>query len=74
MECIAAQIRAEGEGSGLLSVERKGAGDVVGYCGVTSHGNVSLDEPELAYELLRAAQGSGYAKEAGRAVVTWGAA
>jgi ribosomal-protein-alanine N-acetyltransferase len=73
VEDIAAQIRAEGEGSGsgLLAVERKGAGDVIGYCGVTSHGNGSLDEPELAYELLRAAQGSGYATEAGRAVVTW---
>jgi ribosomal-protein-alanine N-acetyltransferase len=73
VEDIAAQIRADGEGSGtgLLAVERKGAGDVIGYCGVTSQGNGSLDEPELAYELLRAAQGSGYATEAGRAVVTW---
>ena len=73
VEDIAAQICAEGEGSGpgLLAVERKGAGDVIGYCGVTSYGNGSLDEPELAYELLRAAQGSGFATEAGRAVVTW---
>ncbi len=71
VEDIAAQIRAEGSGTGILAVERKGAGDVIGYCGVTSHGNGSLDEPELAYELLRAAQGSGYATEAGRAVVTW---
>ena len=57
VEDIAAQIRAEGSGTGILAVERKGAGDVIGYCGVTSHGNGSLDEPELAYELLRAAQG-----------------
>ncbi len=71
VEDIAAQIRAEGSGTGLLAVERKGAGDVIGYCGVTSHGNGSLDEPELAYELLRAAQGSGFATEAGQAVVTW---
>jgi RimJ/RimL family protein N-acetyltransferase len=35
------------------------------------HGNGSPDEPELAYELLRAAHGYGYATEAGRAVVTW---
>jgi len=34
-----------------------------------NHG--SPDEPELAYELLRAAHGCGYATEAGRAVVTW---
>ena len=33
--------------------------------------NGSPDEPELAYELLRAAHGCGYATEAGRAVVTW---
>jgi GNAT superfamily N-acetyltransferase len=52
-------------------VERKGTADVIGYCGLTVHGNGSPDEPELAYELLRAAHGRGYATEAGRAVVTW---
>jgi [ribosomal protein S5]-alanine N-acetyltransferase len=52
-------------------VERKGTADVIGYCGLTIHGNGSPDEPELAYELLRAAHGRGYATEAGRAVVTW---
>jgi RimJ/RimL family protein N-acetyltransferase len=73
VEDIAAQIRAErGEpGPGILAVERKGTADVIGYCGLTVHGNGSPDEPELAYELLRAAHGCGYATEAGRAVVTW---
>ncbi|HEX3513562.1 MAG TPA: GNAT family N-acetyltransferase [Trebonia sp.] len=73
VEDIAAQIRAErGEsGPGLLAVERKGTADVIGYCGLTIHGNGSPYEPELAYELLRAAHGCGYATEAGRAVVTW---
>jgi len=73
VEDIAAQIRAEVEdsGPGLLAVERKGTADVIGYCGLTVHGNGSPDEPELAYELLRAAHGCGYATEAGRAVVTW---
>jgi ribosomal-protein-alanine N-acetyltransferase len=73
VEDIAAQIRAErGEpGPGILAVERKGTADVIGYCGLTIHGNGSPDEPELAYELLRAAHGCGYATEAGRAVVTW---
>jgi [ribosomal protein S5]-alanine N-acetyltransferase len=52
-------------------VERKGTADVIGYCGLIIHGNGSPDEPELAYELLRAAHGCGYATEAGRAVVTW---
>jgi [ribosomal protein S5]-alanine N-acetyltransferase len=75
VEDIAAWIRAEPEepGPGILAVERKGTADVIGYCGLTIHGNGSPDEPELAYELLRAAQGCGYATEAGRAVVTWAA-
>ncbi|MGH3294918.1 MAG: GNAT family N-acetyltransferase [Trebonia sp.] len=70
---IAAQIRAARAepGLGILAVERKGTADVIGYCGLTAHGNGSPDEPELAYELLRAAHGCGYATEAGRAVVTW---
>ncbi len=70
---IAARIRAErGEPRlGLLAVERKDTADVIGYCGLNSHGNGSTDEPELAYELLRAAHGCGYATEAGLAVVTW---
>jgi len=73
---IAAQIRAERQepGPGILAVERKGTADVIGYCGLTIHGNGSPDEPELAYELLRAAQGCGYATEAGTAVVTWASA
>ncbi len=73
VEDIAARIRAEREesGPGILAVERKGTADVIGYCGLTIHGNGSPDEPELAYELLRSAHGCGYATEAGRAVVTW---
>jgi [ribosomal protein S5]-alanine N-acetyltransferase len=73
VEDIAALIRAEcGEsGPGILAVERKRTADVIGYCGLTIHGNGSPDEPELAYELLRAAHGCGYATEAGRALVTW---
>jgi len=73
VEDIAAQICAAREESepGILAVERKGTADVIGYCGLTIHGNGSPDEPELAYELLHAAHGRGYATEAGRAVVTW---
>ena len=73
IEDITAQVCAEGEesGPGLLAVERKGTADVIGYSGLTSHGIGSPDEPELAYELLRAAHGCGYATEAGRAVVRW---
>lgn len=67
---IAAHIRAEHE-AGILAVERKDVADVIGYCGLVFDGNGPPDEPELAYELLRAAHGHGYATEAGRAVVTW---
>ena len=70
---VAARIRAE-EGEpdlALLAVERRGAGDLIGYCGLTAHGNGTSDEPELAFELLRATHGRGYATEAARAVVGW---
>src|SRR4029077_953925 len=73
VEDIAAQIRAEREesGPGILAVERKGTADVIGYCGLIFLGHGSADEPELAFELLRATHGCGYATEAARAVVTW---
>lgn len=76
VEDIAAQIRAEGDEPGptLLAVERKGPGDVVGYCGLTVRGSGPADEPELAYELLREVHGFGYATEAGLAVVAWASA
>ncbi|WP_242613710.1 GNAT family N-acetyltransferase [Herbihabitans rhizosphaerae] len=70
---IAAEVRAEraNSGPGILAVERKGTADVIGYCGLIFPGNAPPDEPELVYELLRAAHGRGYATEASRAVVTW---
>jgi ribosomal-protein-alanine N-acetyltransferase len=75
VEDIAAEIRREREepGPGILAVERRSAGDVIGYCGLVFHGNGAPDEPELAYELLRRAHGFGYATEAGGAVVAWAA-
>ena len=74
VEDIASEIRREREEPrpGVLAVERKRAGDVIGYCGLVFHGNGAPDEPELAYELLRRAHGFGYATEAGGAVVTLG--
>jgi [ribosomal protein S5]-alanine N-acetyltransferase len=73
VEDIASEIRRERDEPrpGVLAVERKSAGDVIGYCGLVFHGNGAPDEPELAYELLRRAHGFGYATEAGGAVVTW---
>lgn len=72
-EDIATQIRDECQASrpGLLAVERKLTGDVIGYCGLVFDGNGSNDEPELAFELLRAIHNKGYATEAGWAVVRW---
>ena len=64
VEDIAEQLRAERESSGLvvLAVERKDAGDVIGYCGLFAVDERPDDEPDLAYELLRPAQGSGFTR------------
>src|ERR1700677_724042 len=35
---------------GLLAVERRAAGDVIGYCGLAGSGRRSDGEPELAFE------------------------
>jgi ribosomal-protein-alanine N-acetyltransferase len=73
VEEIAAQIAAESDESGLrrLAVQLKGTADVIGYCGLTARGNGSLEEPELAYELLSSFHNRGYATEAGEAIVAW---
>jgi RimJ/RimL family protein N-acetyltransferase len=68
VEDVAAHMRTE---VGILAVERKGTADVIGYCGLIVDGNGPPDEPELAYEFLRAVHGCGYATEAGRAVLAW---
>lgn len=56
---------------GLLAVERKAVGGVIGYCGLVDSGRGSEGEPELAYELLRRFWGQGYATEASWAVLDW---
>jgi len=38
---------------GLLALERRAAGDVIGYCGLVDSGRGLDGEPELAFELLR---------------------
>lgn len=57
--------------TGLLAVERKAGGDVIGYCGLVDSGRGSDVEPELAFELLRRVWGQGYATEASLAVLDW---
>lgn len=55
--------------TGLLAVERKATGDVIGYCGLIDGGPGAEREPELAFELLRRVWGQGYATEASWAVI-----
>ncbi|WP_222853814.1 GNAT family N-acetyltransferase [Fodinicola acaciae] len=55
-------------GISLLPVCRRIEGDVIGYCGLTV-GRATVEEPEIAYELVRRAHGRGYATEAARVVL-----
>jgi RimJ/RimL family protein N-acetyltransferase len=59
---------AERTGIGFLVMRRREDGDQIGYCGLLV-GRATFDEPEIAYELLRRFQGSGYATEAAGAVL-----
>lgn len=58
--------------TGLLAVQRKDAGDVIGYCGLLDKGAGREGEPEVAFELLRRVWRRGYATEATLAVLKWG--
>ena len=60
-------------GIGALAICRRAEGDAIGYCALIV-GRCSLDEPEIAYELLRRFHRHGYATEAARALVTAAAA
>lgn len=60
-------------GIGALTIRRRAEGDAIGYCALVV-GRASLDEPELAYELLRRFHGYGYATEAAQALVAAAAA
>ena len=55
-------------GIGALVLRRRPDGEPLGYVAVVV-GRGSVDEPELAYELLPAAHGQGYATEAARALL-----
>jgi ribosomal-protein-alanine N-acetyltransferase len=57
--------------TGLLAVERRSEGDVIGCCGLLDNDRGNDGEPELAFELLRRAWGQGYATEAAEAVLDW---
>ncbi|WP_250037579.1 GNAT family N-acetyltransferase [Paractinoplanes maris] len=67
---LADRIRAEPPSPiRLLAIERRSAGDVVGYCGLIDGRRGADGEPELAFELLRRSWGQGYATEASLAVL-----
>ena len=55
-------------GIGALVLRTRDSGRPLGYAAIVV-GRCTLDEPELAYELLSAAHGQGYATEAARAVL-----
>jgi RimJ/RimL family protein N-acetyltransferase len=63
-----ARESAPARGIHLLTLRLRGTDEFLGYCGLIV-GRASLEEPEIAYELLRSAHGHGYATEAALAVV-----
>ena len=54
---------------GLLAVELKSSGQVIGYCGLIHNSNALPEEPELAFEFLRRFWNQGFATEACWAIV-----
>ncbi|HYZ69148.1 MAG TPA: GNAT family N-acetyltransferase [Mycobacterium sp.] len=62
------RIQALSSGIGLLTIRRRADDEPLGYCGLIV-GRCSLDEPEIAYELLKRFHGRGYATEAAHAVM-----
>lgn len=60
--------RARREGFGLLGIRLRNEERRIGYCGLII-GRGSIEEPEIAYEILPAFRGHGYATEAAGAVI-----
>jgi RimJ/RimL family protein N-acetyltransferase len=58
----------ETTGIGALVLRKRPDGEALGYTAIVV-GRCSLDEPEVAYELLSRAHGHGYATEAARALL-----
>lgn len=63
-----AQAGTAATGIATLPIRRRAEGDFIGYCGLIV-GRVTVDEPEIAYELFERVHGNGYATEAARAVL-----
>ncbi len=60
-------------GLGARAIDRRAEGDTIGYCALVV-GRATVDEPEIAYELLQRFHGHGYATEAAQALVVAAAA
>lgn len=72
---LAARITAPAkQPPGLLAVELRTTGEVIGYCGLVPSDRTPHAEPEIAFELLQRTWGQGYATEAAEAVLEWAAA
>ncbi|GAA3636550.1 GNAT family N-acetyltransferase [Microbacterium awajiense] len=73
LEELEDRIRHESPGAtvALLAAVRRTDGAVVGYAGLIRNDHGEPDEPEIAYEFLRAEWGRGLATEACGAVVDW---
>lgn len=65
---ISSRAASADNGIATLPIRRRAEGDFIGYCGLIT-GRSTLEEPEIAYELLRSAHGNGYATEAASAVL-----
>jgi RimJ/RimL family protein N-acetyltransferase len=65
---ISGRAASADSGIATLPIRRRAEGDFIGYCGLVT-GRSTLEEPEIAYELLRSAHGNGYATEAASAVL-----
>ena len=65
---VTMQRVVEEQGIGARVLRAKPDGAPLGYCAILV-GRGTLDEPELAYELLPTAQGHGYATEGSRALL-----
>ncbi|MCD2441402.1 GNAT family N-acetyltransferase [Agromyces sp. SYSU K20354] len=63
-----ARENAPGRGIHCMTLRRRGEDEFLGYCGLVI-GRATIEEPEIAYELLRRAHGNGYATEAAAAIV-----
>jgi RimJ/RimL family protein N-acetyltransferase len=61
--------RYERDGCGLLAVERRDGGALVGHCGLLRQVVEGRPELEVGYHLLPGARGHGYATEAARGFI-----